>query len=250
MSQARGIARWRSFWKWHRRFGIVAALLVLILSLTGLALNHTESLRLDERFATAGWLLDWYGIEAPEQAVSHHADESRVALLGDRLYLDRQPIPGHYTRLSGAVAAGNFVALAVDDEVLIVTPDGQIVDRLGTESGVPAGLDGLGLGEDGSVVLRAGDAMYSAGIESLQWGSPGIEPARVNWSLPDPLPADELAVLQADFVSRVLPMERVVLDLHSGRLGGSFGVLLMDGAAILLLLLALTGSWMWLARRH
>ena len=69
------------------------------------------------------------------------------------------------------------------------------------------------------------------------------------WSVPAALPADELAALQADFLSRILPLERVLLDVHSGRIGGMIGTILMDGAAVLLLLLALSGSWLWLRRR-
>jgi uncharacterized iron-regulated membrane protein len=249
MSQLRERTRLRLFWTWHRRFGIAAALLVLVLGLTGLALNHTAALRLDQRFATAGWLLDWYGIEAPETSASHMAGQVRVTLLGDRLYLDGQAVPGHFARLAGAVAAGGFVAVATQGEIVILMPDGRLVDRLGVESGVPQWIDAIGTATDGSVILRSGDELYAAPVATLEWAMTGPGPG-IRWSAPGELPVAELHALQADFRSRILPVERVVLDLHSGRIAGTFGVLLMDGAAILLLLLALTGSWMWLARRR
>jgi len=249
MNLPRSQARLKFFWTWHRRFGIVAALLVLVLSVTGLALNHTESLRLDERFATAGWLLDWYGIEPPATGSTCVMGDTRISLLGDQLYLDRHALPGRFGRLAGTVAAGGFLVVAVDGEVMIITPEGDLVDRLGPESGVPPVIDGIGLGPDGSVLLRAGDEFFSSTVETLAWSRSAQVDEGTAWSVPAALPADELAALQADFLGRILPLERVLLDVHSGRIGGPIGMILMDGAAVLLLLLALSGTWLWFRRR-
>jgi len=249
MSLPRDQARVRLFWTWHRRFGIVAALLVLVLSLTGLALNHTDFLRLDERFVTAPWVLDWYGMEAPETATTHAAAGSRITLLGDRLYLGRQILPGRFNRFAGAVASGELLAVAADDAVLIFTGDGQLVDRLGAESGVPTGVDSIGLAPEGSLVLQAGGNLYSSAIETLEWRRLDESGADVRWSTPLSLPADELEALRTDFRGRMLSMERALLDLHSGRIVGQWGTWIMDAAALLLLLLAVTGSWLWFKRR-
>ncbi len=249
MSLPRDIARHRLFWTWHRRIGIAAALLVLVLSVTGLVLNHTDRLRLDERFVAWDWLLDWYGIEPPSEAASFAVEENRVTLLGDRLYLNRDLLPGHHDRLAGAVAAGEFLAIAVDDEILVMTADGQMVDRLGAESGVPAAVEAIGVDPAGRLVLRSGEVWFGAGAESLEWDPVPPSPAQVRWSAPEPLGEQLLKDLQEDFRARVLPVERVLLDIHSGRIAGVIGVILMDAAAVLLLVLALTGSWLWFTRR-
>lgn len=249
MSLPRDQARVRLFWTWHRRFGIVAALLVLVLSLTGLALNHTDSLRLDERFVAVPWLLDWYGMEAPETATTHAAADARITLLGDRLYLDRKILSGQFHSFAGAVASGGLLAVAADDAVLIFTGDGQLVDRLGAESRVPTGVDAIGLTPEDSIVLQAGGDLYSSTIETLEWRRLDDNGADVRWSRPVSLPADELEALRADFRGRMLSMERALLDVHSGRIVGQWGTWLMDAAALLLLLLAVTGSWLWFKRR-
>ena len=46
-----------------------------------------------------------------------------------------------------------------------------------------------------------------------------------------------------------ISIERLLQDLHSGRLFGIFGVILMDLASVALVLLALTGCWVWLRKR-
>jgi uncharacterized iron-regulated membrane protein len=45
-------------------------------------------------------------------------------------------------------------------------------------------------------------------------------------------------------------VERVILDLHSGRFFGKLGPWLFDIAALLLILLSLSGAWIWLKRRR
>ena len=69
---------------------------------------------------------------------------------------------------------------------------------------------------------------------------------------------DDLPVLmlnsRADFIftfdDEVLPIERLLLDLHSGRFFGRFGPWVMDAAAVLIVLLGVSGTWIWLRRRR
>jgi uncharacterized iron-regulated membrane protein len=55
--------------------------------------------------------------------------------------------------------------------------------------------------------------------------------------------------LQRSYRGIGLSAERVMLDLHSGRILGRAGVYLVDAAAIVFLLLAVSGTWLW-ARRQ
>lgn len=50
--------------RWHRRVGLVAAALVVVLALSGVALNHSAVLDLDQRAVTTPLLLEWYGINS------------------------------------------------------------------------------------------------------------------------------------------------------------------------------------------
>ena len=48
----------------------------------------------------------------------------------------------------------------------------------------------------------------------------------------------------------MLNTERVVRDIHNGRILGPWGALLMDGMALAFMGMALTGAWMWWKRRN
>ena len=50
------------------------------------------------------------------------------------------------------------------------------------------------------------------------------------------------------FRSQFLTLERIIVDGHSGRLFGLFGVLLMDLVAVLLILLSVSGVYIWLRK--
>jgi uncharacterized iron-regulated membrane protein len=51
-------------------------------------------------------------------------------------------------------------------------------------------------------------------------------------------------------MGEVLPTERLLLDLHSGRIFGAAGPWIFDIAALLLILLSLSGTWIWIKRRR
>jgi hypothetical protein len=250
MSLPEDIRRHRLFWTWHRRIGIVAALLVLILGITGIALNHTEALRLDQRFVTSAWLLDWYGIDLPDDGQSFAVAAGRVSLLGDRLYFNDKPVAGLVDDLVGAAQARDMIVAVVDGDALLITPQGELVERLGAESGMPPGVTAVGIGGDGQIVVHSGAGIHAADQAMLGWSGVDLAETGIRWSRSDPLPDGLLAALRQDYQGRILSLERIFLDLHSGRLFGRWGIWLMDGAAVLLIALALTGSWLWFGRRR
>ena len=48
----------RSLYIWHRYIGISTAIFVIVLTFTGLVLNHTDELELDAAYVQSDFLLD------------------------------------------------------------------------------------------------------------------------------------------------------------------------------------------------
>jgi len=240
----------RSFYIWHRYMGIGAALFALIIAATGLLLNHTEDLELDSRYVNSDWVLDWYGIQAPEQLLSFAAGGQHVTLMGEHLYLNRKEIDGEFHDLVGAVRAHNLFVVAVSDSILLLTPRGDIVERLGDEDGVPAGIRRIGTDQKQQLVAESSLEYYRADADFLKWERLQQAPQSVQWAPLGALDPRLVLSLQRHYRGEVLPMERVVLDLHSGRFFGKAGPWVFDVAALLLMLLSLTGTWIWLKRRR
>ncbi|MDH4106770.1 MAG: PepSY domain-containing protein [Gammaproteobacteria bacterium] len=238
----------RHLWLWHRRLGAAVAVMVILLCITGIALNHSDRLDLDQRHVGTGWLLDWYGIAAPQSGLSLRTGSREVTLLGDHLYVDDALVGAPFSNLQGAVEAAGLLVIAAGGDVLLLTADLELVERLGHADGVPAGLAGLAF-DGGGIVARDGNGTtWRADADLVGW-QPAGPVAGVEWPEAHATAAERVARLAADFRGRILSMEKLMLDLHSGRLFGRFGPMLMDAVGLMMLVLSFTGIWLWTRSR-
>ncbi|MDH3871185.1 MAG: PepSY domain-containing protein [Gammaproteobacteria bacterium] len=238
----------RSLFIWHRYIGLAAALFVVVLALTGLVLNHTEELALDERHVKNGPLLDWYGVHAPASISSYRADEHILSTVGGQVYWNTKRVPQIDGPLLGALKLSDLVVAAVEGSLLLFTLEGDLIERLGGSAGVPAGMQAIGLAAAGKLAIRAAHGFYRTDSDFLEWHETDSLDD-VTWSSAIETPDALHAALVDAYRGSGLSLERVLLDLHSGRILGNWGVYLMDAAAILFLLLAITGVWLWGKRR-
>jgi len=230
--------------------GVTAAAFVLVIALTGILLNHTEDFQFDSHYVKTDWILDRYGIHAPDKLLSFQAGGRYITLMGDDLYLDRQEIRGEYRDLVGAVYLRDIFVVAVSNSIVLLTPRGEIIERLSGKDGAPASVRRIGLDKQNRVVTQGSLDYYQADNDFIRWQHWQQDPASARWAQPDPLDPRLQQSLQQHYRGEVLPVERVILDLHSGRFFGPVGPWVFDIAAVLLILLALSGTWIWLKRRH
>jgi hypothetical protein len=150
-------------------------------------------------------------------------------------------------RLDGAVLLKDTVVAAVEGELWLLTPDGSVIERLGSAQGVPDGLRALGVDRKGRLVVQSAQGSYAADAALAQWRRVAAPVA--DWSRPTPVPAALREELIRQYRGRGLSVERILADTHSGRLLGKIGVWLVDLTAVACLGLALSGLWLWVRRR-
>jgi len=238
---------WSFIHKWHRKIGITAAFFVMLLVVTGLLLNHTDKLNLQNIFVKSDMLLDWYHIQPKGNVSGFMVDKHWVSQINSRLYFDQKEVADHIDNLIGVVVLGNELVVALDGSLLILTLSGELIEGLSGAEGVPAGIKSIGLSEAGEVVIKAAHGDYIADLDTTEWQEE--EGLAVNWSEAQEIPNDLYHQLLILYRGKGLPVERVILDIHSGRIFGHAGVLLVDFMALLFLLLAMSGVWMWLKYR-
>ena len=238
---------WGFIHKWHRKIGITAAFFVMLLVITGLLLNHTDNLNLQNLFVKNNILLDWYHIQPEGEGRGFMVNQHWVTQINSRLYFDQREIADHIDHLIGVVMLSDEFVVALEGSLLILTLSGEIVEGLAGAEGVPAGIKSIGLSEKGELVIRAAHGDYLADLDATEWHEE--EGLVVNWSESQEIPKDLYNQLLILYRGKGLPVERVILDIHSGRILGYAGVLLVDFMAILFLLLAMSGVWMWVKYR-
>jgi hypothetical protein len=207
----------QSFRRGHRWVGVSVVVFVLFLAISGVTLNHASDLGLDRRYVGWSWLLDLYGIQAPQPAASF-AD------------------------------AGPLLLATAEQAAHVFMTGGELVEMIDLQSSLPGPVERLGRLADRAVIQSDGQLFRSdAGIAGFErWDTDSAD--KIEWSVATPPDAGELAKLDAAWRGRGLPVERVLLDVHSGRIFGMPGVLLMDLFALCMIALGISGLMLSNAR--
>jgi len=232
---------------WHRRIGLVAIVLVITLAITGIMLNHTEKFKLDESYVSASWLLNWYGIEPEDAPVSFRVNNHSLSFWHHRLFFDGKDILTHEQNIHGAIGAETYIVIAMDNELILLTNEGEFIETVNTGISF-SNIQRLGIKYKRPVIETSDPLYFMADEHILDWDV--ILNEDIVWSSPISLSDEEKEKLLNAYRGRGLKLERVILDLHSGRIFGKYGIYMMDGAAIALLWLSLSGLWVWSSRRR
>lgn len=245
--QVSGSARVR-LWlrRGHRWLGVVLVLFVLLLAVSGIALNHASGWGLDRRHLDWPWLLDAYGIQAPAPTASFADGGLRATLLGERLFLDDEEIAQDVAGLAGIATLEPLVIVGTHDTVYVLTTAGELVEAMDTATGMPGPIDRVG--RDGQrAVVESGDRLYRSDPDITRfehWDTD--QRGGLWWSTATPPEAADLEVLQTLYRGRGLTVERVLADLHSGRIFAHAGTLIMDAVAVFMVILSLSGFVLWI----
>ncbi len=233
---------WRLFfWRWHRRVGLTAALIVVLVSVTGILLNHTSEVGLGKSPVRQLWLLNFYGVETPELV---HFSLANHWVSGDDnqyLYLDGQQVAYCNGSLIGAAKTDDLLVAACSNELVLMTSAGEVVERLGETYGLPVPLTAIGRCTD-DLCLQSQGEIWVADLQQLVWGS---RRQSAQWSQASSIPAAFQQTIVDQQLGSDLSWERVIQDLHSGRIFGRWGVWAVDLSALFLMFLSLSGFFLW-----
>lgn len=240
--------------EWHRKLGIIAAFFIIFLSLSGVALNHTTLLALAHQAITNTWLLDHYGIAPPSDVRFYQQNAQQVSKnlqvtnnllwLNDTLVLESASELVAATLISSTQYSTDQIILAVSsNQLTLFNQQGDLIDQLGEALGVPQNINALSVNQH-DVIVKTATGYFQTNTDFLTWKKVTfvIEP---NWITPIEVSDTLTAKAELAYRSQFLSLERIILDAHSGRIFGLFGVLFMDGVAILLILLSLSGVYIW-----
>lgn len=231
----------------HRWLGVISAVFLVSLSLTGLALNHTERLGLNNVRIKNGLILSRYGMAAGSDILSFriHGFDTLSHLEGQLFYNSEPLAPGMLP--VGIYEGGAFSVVATPGALVYLTPDGQLIERIEANQLPFAEIQFIASGPAGESLLVTDSGQWKADTDWIDFasysGSFSVEP------LPSVQPDKSLreAILE-QHQGNGLSLYRVLLDLHSGRLFGWGGRTVMDLTAVAILLLVSSGIAGWLRK--
>lgn len=233
----------------HRSIGAAAAVFVLFIVISGIAINHSNGLGLDRKHVSLSFLLDWYGLGAPDELTSFDCGDAWLSFAGSQLYLDEKPVAAISGGI-GAVSAGDLLVAAGNDELLLLDQDGNLVERQPWAGVDAAAIESIGLDADGGVLVKSGGRIWSADAELLNWQLADAATVKATWAVPAPADGELQRSIARSYRGQGPSVEQVLLDLHSGRFFGTAGVIVYDLLALALGFLALSGLILWWRSRR
>lgn len=226
---------------WHARVGVLAALFFIMLTITGLLLNHTERLQLDSKPVGTPWLMQWYGLKSLSPDHGYLSRQGYAASDGQRHVLNGKMLDEFAGPLLGLAEINEAYYLATTSSIHIYDMDGRLIEKLSGMALPAPFISRIGSADD-DLLIETNQGTFKS-KDGLSWEKHTGTPPR--WSALEPLPADKKTKVSKLFAP-TLPLERIVLDVHSGRILGRHGPLVMDLVALVLLALSLSGIWIYL----
>ncbi len=228
--------------EWHRRLGIIAAFFLIFLSLSGIALNHTETLSLGHKPIKSSLLLDFYGIQKPSDVRFYLND--KLAVTNNIVWLNHHKILETQMPVVSAGLFSSMILIVTENQLYLFDQHGQMLDALDSASGLPENIKALHIGVQ-NIILLSGNGYYQTDQDLFDWQEiqPLTEPVWQRKTVPE---NEDYQQLILNYRAQFLTLERIIVDAHSGRIFGLFGVIMMDIMAILLILLSCSGVYIWL----
>lgn len=219
----------------HRYAGVTAGAVLVYLLVTGLPLQF-DSLQLGGQFVSTPFILESYNLNAPAEV----RFDSGIAQVGNRLFWQETQIAEAGTLL-GAVGYQDLIVIGTADALFVFLPAvPEALERV--DQSTP--LTGIALHEDRVMLNTAGGIrqLDSALLNALPVPEP---PGDIEWQRPQLISGLQAEVYRSAYRQRLLSVERLLQDLHSGRAFGPLGVWIINMATLLLAGLAITGYWIW-----
>jgi hypothetical protein len=233
----------------HRSFGAIAAVFIFFLVVSGLMINHSNSLGLDRNLVSQAMVLKWYGLERPEDVTSFAVGNHWLSFAGSQLYLNGEQVASIPNGV-GVTSNGDILVAAGGDELLLLSSDGQLIERQAWDSAANGPLESIGAMPGGLVVLQAGGRLWQSDTDLLSWHVTEIDLQSPAWSSPQDTPDNLLQSISRHYQGEGISLERLLLDLHSGRIFGTVGVLIYDLIALTVGFLAISGLFLWARGRR
>lgn len=234
---------WRLLYKLHRYLGLAVSVILILLAITGIALNHTDDWQLNSRYIKSPTVLNWYGVNRPSTIRSFKAGPHWISQLDQQSYFNTQALTTNNQLLVGAINTERFIVLAFKKQLLLISDNGTVIEKIPLETPI----DSIGFTGQNTVFIRLDTQIKVSYDGLLSWQT--VSDPSVQWSQETALSEPLNAQLQHTHRQHIIPYERFLLDFHSGRLFGPVGIFIVDLSGILLIVLTLSGCWIWLRHR-
>ena len=153
----------------------------------------------------------------------------------------------HQETLQGVAIIDNIIAIALEHHILLVDTEGDVIELFSLNT--IAAIKNIGLVNNKIALLNEEDQLFLSNSQLSSWklNNNALNPI---WSKATKINKIQVDQLKAAYRGDGLNLEKFILDLHSGRIfNDSWGIYIMDATAVIMMLLGLSGTWVWWSRK-
>jgi len=231
--------------RWHARLGVLALIFFVLLAVSGILLNHGRAFGLEGRKLHLAWLARWYGLGADPLVRIFQAGGHVLAWGNGTWLLDGAVIAEDAPPPVGMIELAGALYIALPDAILVYTSDRRLVEKIPAVALPAKSLTAIGV-VAGEIGLRARGEVF-ASADSVSWRRRAA--VNVAWSASQPA-STALQHALAPQLTPAVPLLRLLSDIHSGRILGTPGPLIVDALGLLLIALGFSGAWVFLRSLH
>ena len=233
--------------KFHNIVGLFVCLVLIHLSVTGIVLNHTDKLNLNQTKISWNWLLKVYGIGIPETNAVFAIEDNFFHQTNSKIFMNTESIMRDKSKLVGVIDFNNQFIISTTDKIIQVNKSGDFIKKIELPQNLIGEINKIGPYSKGIVIQINKNKFLSD--KSLENWSPINNSDKIIWSTESNVPADINKKIKAYYVGEGISIEQIILDLHSGVIFKDVGKLFMDIIALLLILMSVSGVWIWFIKK-
>lgn len=233
----------------HRWLGIVLLIPLVVACVTGMILNHTVDLDLSNRNTVSAWIQARYGMNLEGEPQAFGLDGKAYAATWDGRIFHRSALIDDNSPLAGAVPLRDGTAVVTSSAVHYFGLDGELVETIGSVSIPATPISRAGRTPDLTLVLDTPSGIFTSD-ENLISFAESSDDQETAWSAVVTPSKSDLNTWKTAFSGDGIPLDRVILDIHSGRIFGSVGKWIYDITVIGVLILSATGFVLFLRARR
>ncbi|QBZ83346.1 PepSY-associated TM helix [Hydrogenovibrio crunogenus] len=235
--------------KFHRLLAYTVAFLLFWLSLSGVLLNHTEDLKLNDVKIQQPWLLEWYQIDTPKIQQTFQLNKDWVIQTLQAIYWNESALPFR-GNIHSIVQNDEFVFIMLSNDLTLLTSSGDLIEQIplpaalrDQKATIPSNL--AFFKQDNQVIVATKNSQAWQISDDFTQLIPAQVDNKANWIELPPIssqaaPKDIQKHLMDTFDSP-LTLEKIILELHNGYFFGKIGPWLVDLASLLFVLMVLSG---------
>ena len=197
--------------KIHRFLGITLVLFVIVLSITGTLLQHADDFNIRQKYASSSIAKSFYNIQ-PCEIKSFQLKNKWLSICNSNLYFETKKIADNINLVTAAYVKNGKYHIQYDNHQVVVNKDSEI---LGIKH-----VDANTIDSKNKVTLSTNN-----------------------------IPEKHKNIIENKSIGKTITYERIIVDIHSGRLFGAVGVTLVDLVTIGIIILSLTGTITWFRHR-